>query len=183
MARPDKLARYASNFESDNAIESQKTTYGMVKGAWSSNFFRNQNPIVLELACGKGEYTVGLAEKFPNKNYVGVDLKGDRIFIGSQQANERGLSNVAFVKSRMEFATRGFSSNEVNEIWLTFPDPRPKDRDEKHRLTNVAYLNFYRSILTPEGWFKVSDMKFTHDLYNSDLLEDHHGLQTKYEKI
>lgn len=203
MARPNKIARYASNLESENVIESQKPIYDRLRGAWRSEYFQNDNPIVLELACGKGEYTIGLAEKFPNTNYVGVDLKGDRIFIGSQQAKQKGLSNVAFIRSRIELLPEIFASHEVNEIWLTFPDPRPKDRDEKHRLTNIVYLNMYRSILAEDGWFrfktdntflfnytlqiiedfKIRGLKFTHDLYHSDLIEEHHELQTKYEKI
>ena len=166
-------------------------------------YFKNTNPITLELACGKGEYTIGLAEKFSDRNHVGVDLKGDRIFIGSQMAQEKKLENVAFIRSRIELLPELFAPNEVDEIWLTFPDPRPKDRDEKHRLTNLTYLNLYRSILSKDGWFRfktdntslfeytlstlkefdIQQLEATHDLYSSNLLEEHHGVQTKYEKI
>jgi len=203
LARPNKLARYVANFESSNVIESEKPIYKNLRGAWKTDYFKNENPITLELACGKGEYTIGLAEKFPDRNYVGVDLKGDRIFIGSQTAQERKLENVAFIRSRIELLPGLFAPNEVDEIWLTFPDPRPKDRDEKHRLTNLTYLNLYSSILSTNGWFRfktdntslfdytlgmlkefnILQLEATHDLYTSNLLEEHHGLQTKYEKI
>ncbi len=203
MARPNKLARYATNTESGNVIEVGKPIYERLKGHWQTEYFKNPNPITLELACGKGEYTVGLATKFPERNYVGIDLKGDRIFVGSQLAQRTNLSNVAFIRSRIELLPEIFEHNEVNEIWLTFPDPRPKDRDEKHRLTNISYLNLYREILHPDGWFrfktdnttifdytlniltelKIQKLEYTHDLYQSTLLDEHHGLQTKYERI
>jgi len=203
LARPNKLARYAANLESSNVIESQKPIYKKIKGAWKSDYFKNSNPMTLELACGKGEYTIGLAQKFPKRNYVGVDLKGDRVFIGSQMAQKLELNNVAFIRSRIELLPEVFVPNEIDEIWLTFPDPRPKDRDEKHRLTNINYLNLYRSLLKKEGWFRfktdntfifdytleilkeldIEQLEFTHNLYKSDLLTEHHGVQTKYEKI
>lgn len=203
MARPNKLARYAANLESNNVVEFQKPIYEKIKGAWKSSYFKNSNPITLELACGKGEYTIGLAEKFQNRNYVGVDIKGDRVFIGSQLAQKKELLNVAFIRSRIELLPELFAPNEIDEIWLTFPDPRPKDRDEKHRLTNITYLNLYRSLLREEGWFRfktdnsflfdytleilketdIRQLEFTHDLYKSKLLKEHHGVQTKYEKI
>ncbi len=132
-----------------------------------------------------------------------MDLKGDRIWKGSQYAEENGLMNVAFLRSNIFNILDFFEENEVDEIWLTFPDPRPKDRDEKHRLSNSQYLIKYRKILKDDGWFrfktdntplfeytlqvltefKIRDHEFTFDLYNSSLADEHHGIKTKYEKI
>ncbi|MCP4459513.1 MAG: tRNA (guanosine(46)-N7)-methyltransferase TrmB, partial [Cytophagales bacterium] len=203
LARPNKLARYTANFESSNVIESNKPIYENIRGRWKSDYFENTNPITLELACGKGEYTVGLAQKIPNRNYIGIDLKGDRIFIGSRMAQQMELGNVGFIRSRIELLPEIFVPNEIDEIWLTFPDPRPKDRDEKHRLTNMVYMNLYQEILNPGGWFRfktdntflfdytlnvlkevrIQQLEFTYNLCNSDLLEEHHDIQTKYEKL
>lgn len=203
MARPNKLKRYAENSASRNVFEPEKPIYHEIAGNWQKDYFCNDHPISLELACGKGEYTIGLAREFPDRNFVGIDLKGDRIWVGSQRATELGLDNVAFVRTRIETISEIFAPNEVDEIWLTFPDPRPKDRDEKHRLNNLHYLNLYRSILKKEGWFRfktdntdlfnyglevleqlpVRDLVYTHDLYASELLREHHGLKTKYEHI
>jgi len=203
VARPSKLARYAANASSDNVIDPEKELYEGIKGRWNELFFKNNHPITVELACGRGEYTIGLAGAFPDRNYIGIDLKGDRIFVGSQQAQAKGLTNVAFVRSRIELLSTLFALGEINEIWLTFPDPRPKDRDEKHRLVNARYLAIYQSVLQQEGWFRfktdntqlfdygleclksfrIRNLTYTHDLYHSDLLEEHHGLKTKYEKI
>ncbi len=203
LARPNKLERYAQNAASENVLEPEKELFQSIAGKWKSEFFNNSNPLVLELACGKGEYTIGLAEKFPDKNFVGIDLKGDRIWVGSQKAQESDLRNVAFIRSRIELLPKLFNPQEVDEIWLTFPDPRPKDRDEKHRLTNMYFMNLYRNILNSDGWFRfktdntelfdytlevlsdvpVRNQESTHDLYKSPLLDEHHGLQTKYEKI
>lgn len=203
MARPNKLERYAQNTLSRNVLEPEKPIYDQIAGNWKSSFFNNTNALTLELACGKGEYTIGLADRFPKKNFVGIDLKGDRIWVGSQLAKEKNLQNVGFVRSRVELLPEIFNPSEVDEIWLTFPDPRPKDRDEKHRLTNIFFMNLYRTILKPDGWFRfktdntqlfdytlevlneipVRSLTITHDLYQSELLEDHHGLMTKYEKI
>lgn len=203
MARPSKLFRYESNASSDNVIEPEKPIYDRIASNWQKEYFQNNHPITVELGCGKGEYTIGLAQNFPDRNYIGIDLKGDRIFVGSQKAYELGLDNVAFVRSRIELLPEIFIPGEIDEIWLTFPDPRPKDRDEKHRLTNMFYLNLYRSLLVKDGWFrfktdstslfeytletlqgfKIKEFDYTSDLYNSSMLEEHHGLKTKYEKI
>ena len=203
MARPNKRLRYQNNLDSNLVVEASKDIYKQLAGNWNSLFFANDHPITLELACGKGEYTVGLAEKFPDRNYIGVDLKGDRIWVGSQQAVAKGLRNVGFIRSRIEMLPEVFAPGEIDELWLTFPDPRLKDREEKHRLTNIYYLNLYRSLLHPDGWFRFKtdntplfeyalevlqqlptrDMEQTRDLYASELMEDHHGLKTKYEAI
>jgi tRNA (guanine-N7-)-methyltransferase len=202
VAKRSKLYRYDSNAESENVIEPEKSIFDSIAGNWKS-YFKNDNPITVELACGKGEYTIGLASKFSDRNFIGIDLKGDRIFVGSQNAQELGLKNVAFVRTRIELIPKIFVPGEIDEIWLTFPDPRPRDRDEKHRLTNIYYLNLYRSLLAKNGWFrfktdstplfdyglealksvKTKNLSHTYDLYSSPMLEEHHGLKTKYEKI
>ena len=203
MARPSKIQRYSENYESDIVLEPGKELFDQISGNWREKFFKNNNPITLELACGKGEYTIGLARKFPERNFIGVDMKGDRIWNGSQHAANESLHNVCFVRSRIEMLPKIFAPSEVNEIWLTFPDPRPKDRDEKRRLNNLFYLNMYRTLLDQDGWFRFKtdntnlfeygltvieelptrDLEFTRDLYDSDLLGEHHGLLTKYEEI
>lgn len=203
MSRRNKLQRYADNAQSANVIDANDAGFEQMKGQWQQNHFKNDRPLTMEFACGRGEYTVGLAAKFPERNYIGVDLKGDRVWVGSQQAQELGLTNVAFLRSRIELVPNGVAPGELDEIWLTFPDPRPKDRDEKHRLTNIFYLNMYRTLLRADGWFRfktdntplfdytlevlagmqVRDMEYTYDLYQSPLLAEHHGVKTKYEKI
>ena len=122
-----------------------------LKGNWNSTFFKNQNPIVLELGCGKGEYSVGLAERFPSKNFVGVDIKGNRIWRGAKTSLENKMTNVAFVRTRIDFIESCFAANEVGEIWITFPDPQPQESRERKRLTSPQFLNRYKNILVPGG--------------------------------
>src|SRR5690606_5618411 len=110
------------------------------KGRWSTAFFGNDNPLVLELACGKGEYTVNLAKMFPNKNFLGVDYKGNRIWRGAKTALEEKIHNVGFLRIQIEDILEHFAENEVSEIWITFPDPQPQDSREKKRLTNPTFL-------------------------------------------
>lgn len=187
---------------SSNVIEPGKPLFESIHGCWH-DFFGNNNEIVIELACGWGEYTLALAEKFPNKNFIGVDIKGDRIWKGSQYAQKHQLVNVAFLRTHIIEILNLFNENEVDEIWLTFPDPRPKDRDEKHRLSNKSFLEKYKRILKPEGWFrfktdntelfeytlqllpelKVKNFEFTLDLYSSPMMEEHYDIKTKYERI
>lgn len=202
MSKINKLEKFAQNKESKNVIEPGKTWYDSIKGNWTK-YFDNVNPIVVELACGWGEYTLALAEKFPEKNFIGVDIKGDRVWRGSQYALKKDLTNVAFLRTHIIEILNLFAENEVDEIWLTFPDPQPKDRNEKHRLSNKAFLEKYQQILKPDGWFRfktdntplfeytlqvladvnVLDHDFTFDLYRSDLIGDHFDIQTKYERI
>ena len=122
-----------------------------LKGKWHSEYFKNNNPIVLELGCGKGEYTVGLAQRFPNKNFIGVDIKGNRIWTGAKTAVEQRMNNVAFVRSRFDFIEGCFGDNEVDEIWITFPDPQPQKTRVKNRLTNLMFINRYKTILKKNG--------------------------------
>ena len=115
------------------------------KGQWKQNHFQNNNPIVLELACGKGEYAVALGERFPNKNFIGVDIKGNRIHNGAKLALEKNLSNVCFVRTRIELLHYFFEKNEIDEVWITFPDPFPSFSDRGNRLISPKFLNYYQS--------------------------------------
>ena len=171
-----------------------------LKANWNQSFFKNNRPIVLELGCGKGEYTIGLAELFPDKNFIGVDIKGARMWTGAKQALEKGLKNVAFLRTHIELIDCFFGSNEVSEIWLTFPDPQMKKTNK--RLTSTRFLALYRKILAPEGIVHLkTDSRFlytytreliqlnrypvladTDDLYRSDVADDILSIQTYYEK-
>ena len=126
-----------------------------VKGHWHEKVFRNDNPIVLELGCGKGEYTTGLAALVPDCNYVGVDIKGARMWRGAKTSNEKNMSNVAFLRTRIEFITSFFADDEVDEIWITFPDPHPGGRHSNKRLTSPWYLNSYRMFLKNNGFIHL----------------------------
>jgi tRNA (guanine-N7-)-methyltransferase len=131
-----------------------------LKGNWNS-FFRNKHPLVLELGCGKGEYTVGLARLNPKTNYIGVDIKGARIWRGAKTVEEEQLKNAAFLRTKIEFIPSFFAENEVTEIWLTFSDPQKKDKREKHRLTHPRFLKKYQQILQDTGWVHVkTDSRF-----------------------
>lgn len=135
-----------------------------LKGRWHSKFFSNENPIVLELGCGKGEYAVELARMFPEKNFIGVDIKGARMWRGAKTATEEGLKNVAFVRTRIEFIRSVFGKDEVSEIWITFPDPQMKSNRRKKRLTAAGFLNSYRTFLRPEGVVHLkTDSQFLHE--------------------
>lgn len=118
-------------------------------GKWNSKYFKNDFPLVLELGCGKGEYTVGLARKYLKKNFIGVDIKGNRIYVGAKQAKDDGLTNVMFLRTKVEFIHRYFDKDEVDEIWLTFSDPQPKKPNK--RLTSSGFIEKYKSILKPGG--------------------------------
>ena len=198
-----KLERFAQNKESRNVLEQGKEIFETIKGNWH-DFFANDHPLVVELGCGRGEYTIGLSQVEPSSNYIGVDIKGDRIWKGSTQAQELSLDHVAFLRTQIHLLDRFFEEGEISEIWITFPDPRPKDRDIKRRLTSPRFLQMYQKLLKKGGWVKfktdntslfdytlslfdkevqVIDLSYTHDLYNSPLLAEHHGVKTKYEKI
>lgn len=127
----------------------ERETDFKLKGKWNSKYFKNENPIVLELGCGKGEYSIGLAEKYPNKNFIGIDIKGARIWRGSKNAQEKKLLNVSFLRTQIEFIESCFAKDEVSEIWITFPDPQPNK--EKKRLTHPIFLSRYKNILLPNG--------------------------------
>ncbi|MCT4624775.1 MAG: tRNA (guanosine(46)-N7)-methyltransferase TrmB [Schleiferiaceae bacterium] len=142
-----------------------------LKGKWHSVFFKNDNPIVLELACGNGDYAVGLAEKYPDKNFIGVDIKGARLWTGAKKSNEAGMKNVAFLRTQIELIENFFAENEVDEIWITFPDPQIKYKRAKHRLTHPLFLDRYRKFLKPEGVVHLKcDSEFLHG-YTHGIIE------------
>lgn len=142
-----------------------------LKGKWKEEFFKNDNPITLELGCGKGEYTVGLSRQFPQRNFIGVDIKGARIWIGAKTALNEKLLNVAFLRTHIEHIESFFDQNEIQEIWLTFPDPQLKKRRKKKRLTGSRFLNSYRKILTPNGLIHLkTDNKVMYD-YSLNIIK------------
>ena len=141
-----KLQRFAEVKTFSNVLEFPEN----MKGNWSS-FFKNSNPIILELACGKGEYAVGLGKLFPQKNFIGVDLKGNRIWVGAKKALEEQLNNVAFLRTEIDKIAEYFSKDEVAEIWITFPDPQLRNSKAKKRLTHPKFLRLYQQFLIPGG--------------------------------
>jgi tRNA (guanine-N7-)-methyltransferase len=205
----NKLKKFA---EVDNfgncfflSFEQSKERGLQLKGKWNTEFFKNQNPIVVELGCGKGEYTIGLAQRYPHKNFIGIDIKGNRIHAGAKMAIEMGLNNVAFIRTRIDFIESCFETNEVSEIWITFPDPQPQKTRERKRLTNSMFLNRYRMItntaaiinlktdnepfydfsktIAQEQGLKILDA--TNDLYADEKTRaaELTGIQTYYEKL
>lgn len=122
-----------------------------MKGKWLSAFFKNTNPVVLELGCGRGEYTIGLSAMYPEKNFIGIDLKGSRLWKGAKYCAHQKRTNAAFIRSRIEQIESFFEPNEVDEIWITFPDPQPRDKWEKKRLTSKDYLELYKRIISLNG--------------------------------
>ncbi len=150
-----------------------------IKGKWNTEMFRNNNPLVLELGCGKGEYSVGLAARFPEKNFIGIDIKGARMWRGARTANEQKMNNVAFLRTRIEFVTSFFRTDEVDEIWVTFPDPHPGLRNSNKRLTSPWFLNGYRQFLKNNG---VVHLKTDNsELYNyTKTVALHNGLEILY---
>ena len=142
------------------------------KGKWKESYFKNNNPIVLELGCGKGEYTVGLAERYPDKNFIGVDIKGNRIWTGAKTAIENKMNNVAFIRTRIDFIESCFSNGEVDEIWITFPDPQPLKTTVRQRLTNMIFLNRYKNILRDGGLINLkTDSQFFYD-YTREVIKE-----------
>ncbi|MFN4085854.1 MAG: tRNA (guanosine(46)-N7)-methyltransferase TrmB [Spirosomataceae bacterium] len=197
-----KLHRFAHNEMSPLVVERGKEWYTTIKGKWKPDFFKNEHPLVLELACGKGEYTVGLGQVFPSKNFIGIDIKGDRIARGSARALEMGLQNVAFLRTGIQFLEEFFEEDEVDEIWLVHPDPQPRDKEEKRRLSNAHFLGLYEKILKSGSIFHLkTDSAFlyeytlqvlktlpqweveiqTDNLYESPVYADHFSIRTYYE--
>lgn len=163
----NKLKRFSENETFSNVFQPTREEVVVnefpLRGKWNSEFFKNDNPIVLELGCGKGEYSVGLAERFPNKNFIGIDIKGARFWRGAKTAVESGMNNVAFVRTQIELINHIFTENEVSEIWITFPDPQIKYKRTKHRMTNSDFLNNYKKILKPKGLMHLkTDSEFMH---------------------
>lgn len=167
MGSKNKLKRFKENETFVNVFQPTREEVVAdqfpLKGKWNRDFFKNDHPIVLELGCGKGEYSVGLAERFPHKNFIGIDIKGARFWRGAKTAVENGLHNVAFVRTQIELIEHCFAANEVSEIWITFPDPQIKYKRTKHRMTNAAFLDNYKKILQTNGLMHLkTDSEFMH---------------------
>jgi tRNA (guanine-N7-)-methyltransferase len=198
-----KKERFKAIEERANVIEPSKPDYHDMKGCWREKYFKNSNPITLELACGRGEYTVGLAALFPGRNYIGIDMKGERIWKGSGWALERELTNVAFLRTHILMIENFFTQGEVDEIWITFPDPRPKKRDIKRRLTSPRFLDMYKRLVKPGGYIRlktdntglyeytckelgqrndIHDFQHTRTVYASPLRQECFDIKTKYEE-
>lgn len=197
-----KKGRFEDNKVSRNVIEPGKEIFERIKGKWRSELFDNEHDVVLELACGRGEYCTGLAALYKDRNYIGVDIKGNRIWVGSKKARLEGLDNVAFLRIQIDHLEKFFEPDEINEIWIVFPDPRVKESDEHRRLTSPKYLEIYKKLMKPEGLIhlktdstslfdytlgilknssEVKNLEYTWELYKSDLAKDHHDIKTKYE--
>ena len=204
----NKLKKFAEmetfhNVFQCGAQEVETSAVLAMAGHWRENYFKNDNPIVLELGCGRGEYTVGLAKRNPDKNYIGIDIKGARMWAGAKQAEIEGISNVAFLRTNIEMLCRFFATDEVDEIWITFPDPQMKKVTK--RLTSTYFMERYRQVLRPDGVIHLkTDSPFlytyteamvlennypivvnTSNLYEADAspkIEEAKCLQTHYEK-
>jgi tRNA (guanine-N7-)-methyltransferase len=202
----NKLARWTELGSYDNVIQPEiEDVSGKdhpIKGRWNQDIFKNGNPITLELGCGKGEYTVGLANNFPHNNFIGIDIKGARMWRGAKTANDQKLPNVAFLRTRIEFINSFFSADEVDEIWITFPDPHTGGRNSNKRLTSPWFLNNYRHFLKNKGLIHLkTDNKELYDFtckvlsYNNvetiistndlhtEKIDNILSIRTHYEKI
>jgi len=200
----NKLQRFAEMETFDNVFQPTHNDVWekdyQFKGKWNKEVFKNNNPIVLEVGCGKGEYSVGLARQFSDKNFIGIDIKGARIWCGAKTAIEDELNNVAFIRTKAELLESIFESGEIAEIWITFPDPQMKK--VKKRLTGTRFLKRYSKLLSKDGIIHLkSDSKFlyeytkyvieenqltvlvdTNDLYNSGKADDILSIRTFYEQ-
>jgi len=203
----NKLKRFKENETFSNLFQPSREellsdSFDM-KGNWNKKFFKNNKPIVLELGCGKGEYSIGLSERFPDKNFIGIDIKGARIWRGAKTALKNKNDNVAFLRMQIELIESAFAKNEVSEIWITFPDPQIKYKRTKHRLTNPDFLQKYKHILQEDGLIHLkTDSEFLHgytigllQALGYEILHAHHdtyintyapeevvNIQTYYEK-
>ena len=173
-----------------------------IKGKWNS-FFHNQHPIALELACGKGEYAVGLGRLYPLRNFIGIDVKGNRMWVGARTALKENLNNIAFLRTQIDRINEYFTTNEVNEIWITFPDPQLRQSKHKKRLTHPKYLRFYQQLLKADGMIHLKTdspvlYQFTKkvielyrlrlitdfdNLYQQNNLSDELKIKTHYEGL
>ena len=167
MGSKNKLKRFKENLTFKNVIQPSREILVdnnfEYKGKWNNLFFKNNKPIIIELGCGKGEYSIELAKLNPEKNFIGIDIKGARFWRGAKTAIDEGLNNIAFVRSQIELIDKIFSKGEVSEIWITFPDPQIKFKREKHRLINLKFINLYKNILVPNGIINLkTDSEFLH---------------------
>ena len=175
MGSKNKLKRFKENETFSNVIQPTReevlNNTLRLKGNWNRDFFKNDNPIVLELGCGKGEYSVNLATMFPEKNFLGIDIKGARFWRGAKTALSEKINNVGFLRTQIELVDFIFDENEIDEIWITFPDPQIKYKRTKHRMTNPDFLNKYKKILKPNGMVHLkTDSEYMHG-YTLGLLE------------
>ena len=200
----NKLVRFAQNEVNPNVVQAGKPIFEQVKGHWNALLFANDQPLVVELACGRGEFTLGLGRQYPNQNFIGVDIKGSRIWKGSSSATAEGIHTVAFLRTQIQQLQDFFALGEISELWITFPDPYPRDGDEKRRLTSPKFLEMYKRLVKAGGLihFKTDNTGLyeytelvlsirpdcqihynTADFYESELRDAHHGIKTRYEKI
>jgi tRNA (guanine-N7-)-methyltransferase len=203
----NKIKRFAELGTFNNVIQPQIgvkfESDHPLKGRWQKVIFKNTNPIILELGCGRGEYTVGLSSRFPQNNYIGIDIKGARMWRGAKTAHENKQANVAFLRTRIEFIKSFFSENEVDEIWITFPDPHPGKNNSNKRLTCPWFLNIFRNFLKDNGIIHLKTdnqelfdytkklvlknqleiLAATSDLYSENLLNETLSIKTHYEAI
>lgn len=206
MAGKNKLFRFKENLTFDNLFQliyDELQDGFELKGKWAKSFFKNDGDIVLELGCGKGEYTLGLAQRYPEKNFIGIDVKGSRMNLGLNEAKDLGLTNVAFIRTRINLIEYYFDKNEVSEIWITFPDPQPRETKAKKRLTSAWFLNQYSKFLKPGGVIHLKTdniiflestldvikeygheiLSLNYDVYNSQMDNEVTQIQTYYEMI
>lgn len=199
MASKSKLQKFAELASNPIVLEKDP----VLKGKWKTEFFKNENPIVLELACGKGDYTLGMAKLFPDKNFIGVDIKGNRIWSAARLAALENLQNVGFIRDQIDHIDEYFEPYEVEEIWITFSDPFLRDGDAKKRLTSQKFLPLYKKILKKSGLvhlktdseplynftkemlaeFPSAILKDYEDVYAMNKNDELHGIQTYYEKM
>jgi tRNA (guanine-N7-)-methyltransferase len=199
-----KLVRFAQNEVNPNVVQAGKPIFDQIKGQWNVVQFANDQPLVVELACGRGEFTLGLGRQYPNQNFIGVDIKGSRIWKGSSSATAEGIHTVAFLRTQIQQLQDFFAPGEISELWITFPDPFPRDGDEKRRLTSPKFLEMYKQLVKKgglihfktdnTGLYEYTDLVLsdrpdcqihynTADFYESELRDAHHGIKTRYEKI
>jgi len=199
-----KLVRFAQNEVNPNVVQAGKPIFEQIKGQWNALQFANDQPLIVELACGRGEFTLGLGRQYPNQNFIGVDIKGSRIWKGSSSATAEGIHTVAFLRTQIQQLQDFFAAGEISELWITFPDPFPRDGDEKRRLTSPKFLEMYKQLVKPgglihfktdnTGLYEYTDLVLnyrpdcqilfnTADFYESELRDAHHGIKTRYEKI
>jgi len=201
LARWTELGSFTNVFQPETGEHPGKDHH--LKGKWRSDVFHNPNPVILELGCGKGEYTTGLAARFPENNYIGVDIKGARMWRGAKTASETRLSNVAFLRTRIEFIDRFFAENEIDGIWITFPDPHPGKKNSNRRLTCPWFLNKFRSFMKNNGLINLKTdngdlfeytkklaerndleiLTYTNDLYGEAEAKDILSIRTYYESL
>jgi len=182
----NKLQRFAENKTFGNLFQLQyhQVVKGFEnKGKWGRNFFGNNHELILELGCGKGEYTVGLANEYRDKNYIGVDIKGARLWKGLKEARENNLTNVAFIRTRINLIEYYFGKDEVSEIWITFPDPQPNRIKVKKRLTSPWFLNSYARFLKPDGIIHLKTDNIIFFEYTLDIINEmgHELLYSTYD--